>query len=239
VRTRSLLLPLPFVTALALAGCADAKPAPRSDPEPGHEARDQIDLKDHFNVKRGAQFHSPQFPNNNLKALKSGTQKLGDVTYGIGEGVLQLGSAGAVGKPARIEGIRVGRRADKLHILHGTGNTADFGTVVCRYVIRYTDKTNTDIKVVYGKHVVDWWWCPGRVTPTVAKAVWEGENEAARLFRAKVRLYQLAWTNPLPEKVIDTIDYVIADPAQLCAPFCVAMTAELEKAPAEQKNTGK
>jgi hypothetical protein len=227
------------LTAFTLTGCADARPAPATDTDPPSAApRDPIELKGHFNVKREVLLRSAQFPNNNLKALAGGPQKLGDVTYEIGDGVLQLGNAGSADKP-KIEGIKVGRKADKLHILHGTGNTADFGTVICRYVIRYADKSITDIRVVYGKHVVNWWTYPGDPAPTVSKAVWEGENEAARAFRAKIRLYHLAWTNPLPEKVIDTIDYVIADPAQVCAPFCVAITAESAKAPVEPKKAGR
>lgn len=217
-------LALILLASSAPMGCAAKEPPP---PEPKVQPKDQIELKDHINVKLDEMFPSDLFPNNNLKTLPTGMQKLGDVTYEIGNGVLQLGgSGGVVGKPEKITGIKVERTADRLHILQGTGNMTYDGTVISKYVIRYADQTTTSIEVVYGKHVVDWWVYPGLSGPTESKAVWEGENEAAKGFRAKIKLYHQEWSNPHPEKVIATIDFELADEKRLCAPFCVAITAE-------------
>ena len=215
--------------AAALAAApASAAPVPKDDGE-------QIKLKDHVNVKSDENLHSERFPNNNLKELKAGKQKLGGVTYDVGEGVLQLGSSDVAGKPAKIEGIKVGRTAAKLHFLQGAGYSAEEGKVVGKYVVRYADKTTADVEIVYGKHVVDWWAYPCKAAPTDAKAVWEGENAASKEFMAKIRLYHMAWTNPHPDKAIATIDFEATDTTQPCAPFCVAITAEAPKGKDEPK----
>lgn len=203
-------------------------------PVPKAETKDQIKLKDHFNVKTDENLHTDNYPNNNLKELKAGVQKMGDVTYDIGDGVLQLGSSNVPGKPEKIEGIKVGRTAAKLHFLQGSGFNAENDTVVGKYVIRYADKTKAEAEIVYGKHVVDWWAYPGRAAPTDAKVAWEGENEAAKGFDAKIKLYTMTWTNPHPDKVIDAIDFVAADVTQACAPFCVAITADAGKPEAKK-----
>jgi hypothetical protein len=199
-------------------------------PVPKVDVKDPITLKDHINVKMDENLHSEAYPNNNLKSLKAGVQKLGDVTYDIGEGILQLGSASVKEKPEKIEGIKVGRTAGKLHFLQGAGYSAENDTVVGKYVIQYSDKTKAEAEIVYGKDLVDWWAYPGKDAPTNSKIAWEGENEASKGFNAKIRLYTMTWTNPHPDKEITKIDFVATDVNQACAPFCVAITAEAAKA---------
>ena len=204
-------------------------------PVPKEDLSDQVPLNDHINVKLDENLHSQRYPNNNLKTLKTGKQKLGDVTYNIGAGVLQLGSSLVEGKPEKFEGIKVGRAAARLHFLQGAGYNGEDGNVVGKYVVHYADKSTADIEIVYGKHVVDWWAYPEQVAPTEAKAVWEGENEASKGFDAKIKLYQMTWKNPNPEKAIVTIDFVATDLEQSCAPFCVAITIEPAKDKEEPK----
>jgi hypothetical protein len=199
-------------------------------PVPKTDSKDQIKLKDHVNVKMDENLHSEAYPNNNLKDLKAGVQKFGAVSFDIGDGVLQLGSASVAGKPEKIEGIKVGRTAGKLHFLHGAGYSTDDGKVVGKYVIRYADKSTAEAEIVYGKDLVDWWAYPGKDAPTASKIAWEGENEASKGFMAKIRLYHMEWKNPHPAKEIATIDFVATDPSQACAPFCAAITVEPAKA---------
>ena len=209
--------------ALALALPATAAPVPKDD------AGEAVSLKEHINVKMSENLHSDRFPDNNLKELKAGKQKLGAVTYDIGEGVLQLGSAEVKGKPAKIEGIKVGRTAAKLHFLQGAGYSGEDGKAVGKYVVHYADKTKAEVEIVYGKHVVDWWAYPCKAGPTESKAVWEGENAASKEFMAKIKLYQMTWTNPHPDKVIAAIDFAATDLEQSCAPFCAAIAVEAPK----------
>ena len=105
-RTPALLL-----WALAMVALpASAAPIPKDG--------EYIKLKDHINVKMSENLHSEEIPDNNLKELKAGKQKLGDVTYDIGAGVLQLGSSMVKGKPEKIEGIAFGpQRKDGSRLL--------------------------------------------------------------------------------------------------------------------------
>ena len=198
-------------------------------PVPKVENNDFIKLKEHTNVKLVDNLHSAERPNNNLKDLKPGKQKLGAVTYEIGDGILQLGSKLVLEKPEKFEGIKIGRTANKLHFLQGAGFSTADDTVVGKYAVHYTDKSTAKIEIVYGKDVVDWWAYPDKDAPTRSKIVWEGENEASKEFKAKIRLYHMEWTNPNPEKEIATIDFVTTDLEQPCAPFCVAITCESVK----------
>ena len=210
---------------LTLALCVVATTWVSGAPAPKTEPIQFISLKGKTNVKMDENLHSDRFPNNNLKTLPTGKQKLGDLTFEIGEGILQLASSSVLEKPKKIEGLKVDRSAKKLHFLQGTGyNTAD-DTVIAKYIINYDDKTTAEIEVVYGKDVVDWWAYPDQKAPSKGKAVWEGENEASKGFEAKIKLYAMTWENPKPEKKIATIDFVATNPEQAAAPFCVAITA--------------
>jgi hypothetical protein len=185
-----------------------------------------IDLKAYANVKRSENLHSDRYPNNNLSSLKAGKQKLGGVEFMIGEAVLQLGSANIKDKPEKIEGIKIGRPFKKLHILQATGYNAPDDTVIGKYVVHYDDKSKVEIDIVYGKDVVDWWAYPDQKAPSRAKVAWEGENDAAKGFDAKIKLYLTTWENPHPKKKVVSIDFVGTAPDTGAAPFCVALTTD-------------
>ncbi len=190
------------------------------------EAVHCISLKGLTTVKMDENLHSNNYPNNNLKSLPKGKQKLGDVEFEIGDGVLQLGSASVTGKPTKIEGIKVARTLKKLRFLQACGYNAPDDTVIGKYVINYEDKSKAEIEIVYGKDVVDWWAYPDKKGPTRGKTAWEGENEASKGFDAKIKLYLMTWENPKPDKKVATIDFVATKPEVGAAPFCVAITAE-------------
>jgi len=185
-----------------------------------------IELKAHLNVKLSENLHSDRFPNNNLSSLPTGKQKLAGLEFTIGDGVVQLGSENVKSKPEKVEGIKVGRTFKKLHIIHACGYNAPDDTVIGKYVVHYDDKTKSEIEVVYGRDVVDWWAYPDRKGPTKGKVAWEGENEASKGFEAKLKLYLTTWENPNPKKKVVTIDFVATAQDTGAAPFCVAMTAE-------------
>lgn len=210
-----------FTIALGVVVATGLSGAPTLKSEPIY----YINLKDHINVKMDENLHSNNYPNNNLKSLPTGKQKLGDVQFEIGNGVLQLGSS-SVDKPKKIEGIKVGRTLKKLHFLQACGYNTENDTVIGKYVINYEDKSTAEVEIVYGKDVVDWWAYPGRDGPTKGKTAWEGENEASQGFNAKIKLYLKTWENPKPDKKVATIDFIATKPEQAAAPFCVAITAE-------------
>jgi hypothetical protein len=60
---------------------------------------------------------------------------------------------------------------------------------------------------------------------TRGKVVWEGANERGKSMTVTLRLYAGTWENPNPEKTVTHIDFV-TDGKTVCAPFCVAISAD-------------
>ena len=100
------------------------------------------------------------------------------------------------------------------------------GTFIGEYRINYDDKSTENIAIEYGKDVRDWWYREDEKETSRAKVVWKGENNLARQYSCRVRLYLTNWTNPKPEQKIVSIDYVSRKDETVAAPFCVAITAE-------------
>jgi hypothetical protein len=172
-----------------------------------------IDLGPHVNQKLNERFHN-YHEGNDLAALPRGKQTFAGVRFMVGEGLVQLGA----GKPDKVEGIKVGIQAEKLQFLQACGhNDGPLNSTIGKYVVRYDDKTTSEVAVVYGKDVVDWWVQPGVADPTEGKVAWEGHNKLSL-----VKLFLTTWTNPHPDKRIVELDFV----ATKNAPFCVAITAE-------------
>jgi len=139
-------------------------------------------------------------------------------------------------KPNKVEGIKVGGKVcAKIHILHATGyghaeedeqGYIKDGTKIAEYHIRYEDGKTETIPVVYGEDVRDWWYTDKAKGVTRGKIAWQGDNELAKSFERRIRLYLNTWENPHPTKKIASIDYVKTDPNSPAAPFCVAITLE-------------
>jgi hypothetical protein len=132
----------------------------------------------------------------------------------------------------------VGRKLDRLHLLHATVNGA-FGmfgdplfvtdsTKIGYYTVHYADESTQTIPVIYGEDVRDWWNLDESKEVPRAKIAWTGENDFANRFNTKLRLYHGVWENPMPDVAVTRIDFVSTNNTA-CAPFCVALTAESKK----------
>ena len=55
-----------------------------------------------------------------------------------------------------------------------------------------------------------------------------GENDYATRVRSKIRVYQMTWENPKPEKKIVSIDFAGRKEETPAAPFVIAITAEVK-----------
>jgi hypothetical protein len=173
-----------------------------------------IDLSPHVNQKLNEHFHGHQ-PGNDLATLPTGTRTFSGIKFTVGEGVVQLGA----GKPNRVEGIKVGKKAEKFQFLHACSHCGGtpLNSLIGKYVVRFEDKSTAEIEIVYGKDVIDWWEQPGVADPTRSKVAWDGQNKFSR-----IKLFLTTWSNPTPEKTIVSIDYVMIRNS----PFCVAITSE-------------
>jgi hypothetical protein len=200
--------------------------------KPSREKYTRLDLKAKANHNLKDDFHTGSFKGNNLNPLPRGKQKFGGVPFLIGEGFIQLGSTMVKNKPAKVEGIMVGRTFGRLHILHATGWQAPDGTVIGSYTIHYADKTKETIPIVYGQDVRNWWNRQDPKEPSRGKLVWQGQNEAVKSLSnpkpVMIRLFLTTWHNPHPRRKVVSIDFAASREKIQAAPFCVAITLESE-----------
>jgi enterochelin esterase family protein len=161
--------------------------------------------------------------------LPTGQRTLGGVKFTIGPRYIHLGSTMMPEMPAKAKGIKVGRTVTRLHVLHGTGWSTDDDAVIGGYVVTFEDGSSVTIPIRYGKDVVDWWYDDSSPEPSAAKVAWKGEYKKAQDANKRVRLYLMKWDNPTPAKKVKTIDFTNKKDSP-CAPFCVAITAELPQA---------
>jgi len=204
--------------AVMLASLAFAAPAPEA-------TETFLDLQPKGNHKLKDSFHGAAFPDNNLADLPQGKQTLDGVKFNIGEMLIQLASDALKEMfPEKVEGIKVGAKFKKLHVLHATGYVVPDETVIGKYVIHYDDKTDAEIEIVYGKDVRDWWRLEGHEEPSRGKVAWKGANPDAKERAASLWLFHMTWENPKPDKKVVNIDYVSS--LTKAAPFVIAMTIE-------------
>ena len=100
------------------------------------------------------------------------------------------------------------------------------GTLIGQYIVHYDDGSSAAVPIVYGQDVRDWWSRKDEAPPSRGQVAWKGTNEVTAGLNLIVRLYASSWNNPQPNKTIATIDYVSRKDETICAPFCLAITAE-------------
>ena len=195
-----------------------------------------LDLEGKSTHKLVDNFGSDGRPGNFL-TVPTGEQTFAGTTFMIGEGVIQLGSTVLKDKPEKVESIPVDKKASKLHILHATGygggpnvpgspwHVAD-DTLIGEYKINYEDKSAEHIQIVFGQDVRDWWFREDEKETSRGKVAWKGDNELAKNYACRLRLYVTTWENPTPDRKIVSIDYIGKKDETVAAPFCVAISLE-------------
>src|SRR5207247_1497122 len=80
-----------------------------------------------------------------------------------------------------VDGIKVGRSFERLHVLHSASGKEDDGIPVASLVLHYADGGQAAVPIRYGETVRDWWFWEfeGVRDPATAMA-WTGNNPSAR-----------------------------------------------------------
>ena len=218
----------------------DASTLPPRDP---HASARLLDLTRHYNSRldRPAVLRWAYDIDDDLRNLPPGVADYAGVPFDA-RGVMQLRQKHRWGgvfrvywniRPLRVDGIPVGQRVRRLHLLHGTANIDEEGTAIATLVWRYADGRSRESEIVYGRHVRDWWIRNDDRPTSEARVGWEGTNPVAEeSYRAspfgdpnqKIRLYMATWDNPRPEAEVESLDFVSRD--EQSAPFVVGMTVE-------------
>lgn len=98
-------------------------------------------------------------------------------------------------------------------------------TRIGEYKMYYQDGSDTSMPLIFGQHVRDWWISDEGKPVTRGRVVWTAANPSSDRMNLSIRLYLAAWENPHPDQLVTHLDFVgIQD--GLCAPFCMAITAE-------------
>jgi len=129
--------------------------------------------------------------------------KIPDPRQNHGKSLISLrGEMHGVKLPSKVEGVKVGAKADRLWMLQAAGWTPPRADMeVGRYVVHYADGSTVTIPVRFNLEVSDW-WNPQPLSN--AKVAWTGRN----LVQSPIGFYLMEWRNPSPDKVISTIDVV-------------------------------
>jgi hypothetical protein len=204
----------------------DAKPAkaiPERDPSASGEL---LDLSGVYNGVLDETWQLGGLSNNHLGNLPRGIQVFGGVPFDV-RGVVQLSGIQAeqqlrVRFPKVVEGIPVGRKAERLHFLHACAWPSPVGSQVGMYVIHYANGQQQQVPINYGKDVLDWWLNEGTDGFAVDVA-WRGGNPAAP-GGPELGVFKTMWHNPRPEQEIESIDYRSAMTDS--APFLLAITVK-------------
>ncbi len=220
LRRSSLLKALDRVSESRADSLRAMKP-PARDPQ---AADGLIDLSLYYNARLD-QPRNWEAPEDHLARMPVGVQRLAEVDFDV-RGVVQLSSQHLANSyPTEVEGIRIARKAKRLHFLHATKWYDPPGTHVATIVIHYADGLQHSIPIVYGRDVSDWWTPPSPAEgATHATAAWTGVNMTAASNGSFLRLFKMTWENPEPAREIRALDF--RSEGKESAPFLIAITAE-------------
>src|SRR5262249_11458836 len=153
-------------------------------------------------------------PGNSLTDLGAGTHLLNGVPFHV-SGVVMVGpgatsngdSDDPVTVPRQVEGIPIGSKAQRLFFLHGTHWRTDDGTRIASSLVHYAAGSTIEVRVVYGRDVLDWWMHDRQSgEPAERHVAWVGRNDAAEGAGMPIRLFMKAWVNPRPDLTIRSVD---------------------------------
>ena len=194
-----------------------------------------IDLSKHYTAHLTNSLNSPIFvEENNLATFPKGRQVFSGVPFEVG-GLLQLSGKklqewGRNEYPEAVKGIKMEKRCQKLHLLHGAGGVFDpEGVTIAKIVLHYADESQRELDIITGVHVRDWWGNTNQtITGKSSELTWTGTNPALKKYGGpqpgSLRIYKTTFENPRPETTITTIDYVSV--MRNSSPFLVGLSIE-------------
>jgi hypothetical protein len=207
-----------------VASQADDQPVPTSDEPIPPALRDRLTFVDLDPEGTDFLADGPGESKNDLNRLPRGIHKLGEAYFRVGERMVHVRGRLRPELPQAVKGIKVGARGRILHFLHATQYGGDSGILIGAYAVHYADGTSERIPITYGRNLVNWWkFSRASEEPAEAGVAWTGTNEATDMNPGlKIRLFDLTWTNPHPDKEIATLDVLSA--GKDCDPFLVGLT---------------
>jgi len=161
----------------------------------------------------------------NLSNLPAGIHLLAGVPFDV-RGIIRLRQSvfGYAIFPTQVE-IAVARTFRRLHLLHGADSSTKDGTQIGSYRLHYHDSDSAELKIIYGRDVLDW-KASGEGAPQgmEAEVAWTGTYDQTQPTGTQARLYKRTYENPTPGREVTRITFESAVTGS--GPFLVAMTVE-------------
>jgi len=130
--------------------------------------------------------------------------------------------------PTRVNNIPVGRKAARLHVLHGAEGIEKDGVPFAKLILHYVNGQQRAMRLAYGVHARS--WEAGRKEPKTglldpdSRLAWTGNGDDAERGSVALRLFQTAISNPLPEQEISHVEFVSL--FSRATPFIAGLTTE-------------
>jgi hypothetical protein len=194
-----------------------------------------VDLSKHYTAYLTNSLNSPaHVEENNLATMPKGRSVFSGVTFEVA-GLLQLSGMklqewGRTEYPEAIKGIKIGKRCQRLHLLHGAGGVFDPDNVtIAKIILHYADESQRELDIITGVHVRDWWGNPSQtITGKNSELTWTGTNPALKKYGGpkpgSLRIYKTTFENPRPEATITTVDYIST--MRNSSPFLIGLSIE-------------
>jgi len=201
----------------------------RFNPMESFGPMNHLDLGRFYNNPLDQAMHNnPSGKGPSLRHFPAGTNVFGGVPFNTG-GVIQLNGGGLQGQqPGRytnlVTGIPVGMKVRRLHFLGGAGWSIAEKAAVGEFIVRYENRSQDRIPIIYDRHVKDWWQEAPRGLPDDPVVAWSGDIEKDQGGSGPGHVYRYSWTNPQPNIPITSLDF--RSTMLNVAPFLLAVTAE-------------
>src|SRR6185436_1500389 len=110
-----------------------------------------------------------------------GHQQFGGVPFEVNGMIKILGEGARKDRRTyreQVEGIVVGKKFARLHLLHTAHYPAADGTPYARIVLHYADGSTAILSLIFGRHARDWWRPDSETRSTLSdpnsEVVWRG-----------------------------------------------------------------
>ncbi len=159
-----------------------------------------------------------------LSALPTGLRALGGIEFDIRGLVIPPNIPPSPDGTPRWQAISIpiNRQVARLHILHGLLDKYEGELMqVAKYTVHYSNEMTEEIRIVAGENVrgVTFGLADPFEAPQ-APVAWVGHSAQVR--NQSARLFRLSWSNPFPDRVIQSIEFQ----RRSGTAFLVALTAE-------------
>jgi len=163
-------------------------------------------------------------------ALPRGAQTFGGVPFRI-DGKLEVtgldDARNGEFHPTRIA-IPIGRKATRLHLLHGADHDDKDGVPLARLVFHYATGEQRVVRLAYGIHARSWMKerreAKSSLLDPDSRPAWTVGSEDAERDNTELRLFQTVLNNPLPDQEISKLELISL--FSRATPFIAGLTLE-------------